>query len=53
VVVEGVETEGQRRRLQGWGRALGQGYLFAPPLPAEALEPLLARGALPGAAPDR
>lgn len=41
VVAEGVETEAQRDRLIGMGCVLGQGYLFARPMPVEeALERL-------------
>ncbi len=35
VVAEGVETEGQRERLRSMGCLLGQGFLFARPMPAE------------------
>ena len=41
VIAEGVETEGQRQRLLAAGCDYGQGYLFARPLPAEAMEELL------------
>ncbi len=41
VVAEGVETEAQRAFLLGCGCDLVQGFLFAPPLPAEECEPLL------------
>jgi diguanylate cyclase (GGDEF)-like protein/PAS domain S-box-containing protein len=44
VIVEGVETETQRARLAELGAIHGQGYLFARPLPAEALSDLLHRG---------
>jgi EAL domain-containing protein (putative c-di-GMP-specific phosphodiesterase class I) len=37
VVAEGVETEGQRRVLQGLHCDALQGYLFSRPLPAEAV----------------
>jgi diguanylate cyclase (GGDEF)-like protein/PAS domain S-box-containing protein len=36
VVAEGVETDEQRDVLLAQGCQLGQGYLFAPPLPASA-----------------
>ena len=38
VVAEGVETEGQRALLERWGCDELQGYLFAHPMPADALE---------------
>jgi diguanylate cyclase (GGDEF)-like protein/PAS domain S-box-containing protein len=41
VVAEGVETEAQRDELAGLGCALGQGYLFSRPIPADALSALL------------
>jgi sensor c-di-GMP phosphodiesterase-like protein len=45
-VAEGIETEEQRNHLLQLGCELGQGFLFAPPLPAEAFwRLLLARGA--------
>ena len=37
VVAEGIETEAQREHLRALGCTLGQGYLFARPLSAEAL----------------
>ncbi len=42
-VAEGIETEEQRRALALRGCALGQGYLFAPALPAEELAARLDR----------
>ncbi len=45
VVAEGVETEEQAEALQRMGCTNAQGYLFARPMPAEQLEPLL-RGQL-------
>jgi diguanylate cyclase (GGDEF)-like protein/PAS domain S-box-containing protein len=37
VVAEGIEFQDQRERLQGLGCELGQGFLFAKPMPHEAL----------------
>jgi len=42
VVAEGVETTAQRDLLIGAGCDFGQGYLFARPMPADALGALLA-----------
>jgi EAL domain-containing protein (putative c-di-GMP-specific phosphodiesterase class I) len=50
VVAEGVETEAQRRFLAERGCPVLQGYLFARPMPAEALEAWLADLAMPSAA---
>ena len=38
VVAEGVETEGQHALLEGWGCDEYQGFLFAHPMPGDALE---------------
>ena len=38
VVAEGVETDAQRELLERWGCDELQGYLFAHPMPAPALE---------------
>ena len=44
-VAEGIETEAQRGHLLQLGCELGQGFLFAPALPAEDFSRLLiARG---------
>ncbi len=47
VVVEGVETEDQRVRLQTHGAALAQGYLFGRPAPARQWLETAAVGARP------
>lgn len=44
VIGEGIETEGQAARLRALGCWHGQGYLFAPPLPASEFEMLLQNG---------
>jgi diguanylate cyclase len=44
VVAEGIETQEQRAYLQSEGCAEGQGYLFSPPLPADAFARLLQTG---------
>jgi EAL domain-containing protein (putative c-di-GMP-specific phosphodiesterase class I) len=36
VIAEGIETEAQLNYLQQLNCDLGQGYFFAPPLPAAA-----------------
>ena len=38
IVAEGIETQQQLQWLQHLGCALGQGYLFSQPLPAQAIE---------------
>jgi diguanylate cyclase (GGDEF)-like protein/PAS domain S-box-containing protein len=40
-VAEGVETEAQRDAMRLMGCAMAQGYLYSPPLAAEALDSLL------------
>jgi EAL domain-containing protein (putative c-di-GMP-specific phosphodiesterase class I) len=44
LIAEGVETEAQADLLRNLGCTLGQGYLYAKPMPGEALEQLLASG---------
>jgi len=44
VVAEGIEHEGQRRRLIELGCRLGQGFCFARPMPAEDVAALLVSG---------
>jgi EAL domain-containing protein (putative c-di-GMP-specific phosphodiesterase class I) len=41
-IAEGVETEYQRDRLAGLGCDVGQGWLFARPMPLDALQSWLA-----------
>ena len=38
VVGEGVETDAQLAKLREIGIRMAQGFLFAPPLPAETIE---------------
>ncbi len=38
VVAEGIETDAQRRALQGMGCRIGQGYFFSRPLTAERFD---------------
>jgi len=45
LVVEGIETEEVLRTLQGLDAEVGQGYLFARPLPLEQLDAYLAEPA--------
>jgi EAL domain-containing protein (putative c-di-GMP-specific phosphodiesterase class I) len=42
VIPEGIEEPDQLARLQGLGCRTGQGFLLARPVPAEAIERLLA-----------
>lgn len=44
VVAEGIESPAQRERLRELGCALGQGFLFARPMPGERLAELLRDG---------
>ncbi len=39
VIAEGIETERQRERLRALGCTVGQGFLFARPLPPDELDP--------------
>jgi diguanylate cyclase (GGDEF)-like protein/PAS domain S-box-containing protein len=50
-VAEGIESERQLSSLRGFGCDLGQGFLFARPMPADELDGLLAHG-LPEHEPD-
>jgi diguanylate cyclase (GGDEF)-like protein/PAS domain S-box-containing protein len=43
-VAEGIESERQLTSLKSFGCDLGQGYLFAHPMPADELDDLLAHG---------
>ncbi len=45
-VAEGIETPGQAAVLRRLGCETGQGFLFARPVPAEQIAPLVRRGAL-------
>ncbi|MEX0768805.1 MAG: bifunctional diguanylate cyclase/phosphodiesterase [Microthrixaceae bacterium] len=45
VVAEGIETQVQLDCLRGLGCAIGQGYLFARPVPADAAEKFLIQSA--------
>ncbi|QNO36356.1 EAL domain-containing protein [Protaetiibacter sp. SSC-01] len=42
IVAEGIENEVDLARALSWGCDRGQGFYFSPPLPADALEPVLA-----------
>jgi EAL domain-containing protein (putative c-di-GMP-specific phosphodiesterase class I) len=42
-VAEGIETPGQLDLLRSYGCPYGQGFLFSPPVPAQAARDLLAR----------
>ena len=49
-LAEGVETPDELAALRAEGCTLVQGYLVAPPLPVEQVEPFLARHAASGLA---
>ena len=51
VIAEGIETTAQLERLKTLNCRYGQGFLFAKPLPPDALEPILAEGFAVPAAP--
>ncbi len=51
-VAEGIESEGQLDSLQDFGCDLGQGYLFARPMPADQFRELLASAKPELANPD-
>src|SRR5206468_10874762 len=51
-VAEGIESEGQLSSLQDFGCDLGQGYLFARPMPADQISQLLASARPERANPD-
>ena len=51
-VAEGIEETGQLTKLRTLGADLGQGFLFAKPLPATEISALLSSGGVPGEAPD-
>ena len=53
VVAEGIETEEQLRFAVAAGCGFGQGYLFARPLPAEQVTPLLTSGLVRSRRADR
>jgi hypothetical protein len=44
-IAEGIESPGQLMSLQSFGCDLGQGYLFARPMPADQLTNVLTNGA--------
>ncbi|QKW11208.1 aminotransferase class I/II-fold pyridoxal phosphate-dependent enzyme [Streptomyces sp. NA04227] len=50
VIAEGIENEGQRDLLTAIGCRHGQGFLFAPPVPAPEAERLLTSGTAGGVA---
>ncbi len=48
-MAEGVETEGQLKRLRALGCRIAQGFYFSKPLPGEAASALLSANAPPRA----
>jgi EAL domain-containing protein (putative c-di-GMP-specific phosphodiesterase class I) len=46
VIAEGIETGEQMRLLRKMGCRYGQGFLFAPPLPAAKIEEFMSRAAI-------
>jgi EAL domain-containing protein (putative c-di-GMP-specific phosphodiesterase class I) len=44
IIAEGVETLAQQTLLQKMGCEEGQGYLYSPPVPANAFEEMLLEG---------
>jgi EAL domain-containing protein (putative c-di-GMP-specific phosphodiesterase class I) len=53
VLAEGIETEAQAQFLRGLGCQMGQGWLFAKPMPLQALEQRLGEEDEAAAAPVR
>lgn len=53
IIAEGVETQAQRIFLRDHHCQVAQGYLFARPLPADAIEPLLRAGKVAVDVPDQ
>jgi len=53
IIAEGIETEAQARRLDEMGCSLGQGFLYAAPVPAVVIGELLQRFGQQEAAPGR
>jgi EAL domain-containing protein (putative c-di-GMP-specific phosphodiesterase class I) len=52
-VAEGIETMHESHKLQGIGCEVGQGYLFAKPMPRDQLIGLMRNRLKTGAAPER
>ncbi|HWP01890.1 MAG TPA: EAL domain-containing protein [Gemmatimonadaceae bacterium] len=51
-VAEGIERQAQSERLRAMGCTLGQGYLFAPPMPAVVFEKTILAGSNDLVAPE-